>query len=292
MHVIFYLKTCIYSWGDYMKAYLWGAVILLLLSACSQDSILEGISQDSSRDSKIEQARIDLDNSNYDQVISDLSTIYTTAALDPNVGQLLASAYMGKAGIDLTIFIANSNSSGLNPFDVVASMISSSNVTVDGEGKYIASTLMPDMLGYITNAEETLQVMAEKDKAAPDDIIQLGIDSATHFIMFLGNATKYENMPINTAAYKATTLSGVGPKNFVVVTTSGGIPSYQQDLININNAVIAFSNAYPKPNEMRDSLNNFLYSALGTTSGVSVTDELIMKLTTAGLNDYVHSFAN
>ncbi len=232
-----------------MKTYICGAVILLLLSACSQDSILEGISQDSGGDSKIEQARIDLDKSNYDQVISDLSSMYTTKALDPEVGQLLASAYMGKAGIDLTIFIANSTSSGANPFDVVASMISSSNVTIEGEKKYIASTLMPDILDYIITADETLQVMAEKGKATPDDTIQLGFASATHFIMFMGNATKYDLMPINTAAYKASALSGVSANNFVVITTSGGIPSYQQDLININNAVIAFSNTYPKPNE-------------------------------------------
>ena len=278
-----------------MKAYLWGFVILLFLSACSQDSILEGISQDSSGDSKIEQARIDLDNSKYDQVISDLSAIYTTSALDPNVGQLLASAYMGKAGIDLTLFIANSNSAGLKPFDVMASMISSSNVTVDGEEKYIASTLMPDILGYINSADETLQVMAEKGKATPDDTIQLGFASATHFIMFMGNATEYDLMPINTAAYKATTLSGVSANNFVVITTSGGIPSYQQDLMNINKAVIAFSNAYPKPNEMKDRLNDFLndilYSALGTTSGVTVSDELIMNFTSAGLYKYAQSLA-
>lgn len=278
-----------------MKTYICGAVILLLLSACSQDSILEGISQDSGGDSKIEQARIDLDKSNYDQVISDLSSMYTTKALDPEVGQLLASAYMGKAGIDLTIFIANSTSSGANPFDVVASMISSSNVTIEGEKNYIASTLMPTILDYIITADETLQVMAEKGKATPDDAIQLGFASATHFILFMGNATKYDLMPINTAAYKASALSGVSANNFVVITTSGGIPSYQQDLININNAVIAFSNTYPKPNNMRDRLDDFLYdilsTALGTTAGITVTDELIMQCTSTGLFNYAQSLA-
>jgi len=278
-----------------MKAYICGAVILLLLSACSQDSIFEGISQDSSKDTKIEQARIDLDSSKYDQVISDLSTIYTTAALDRNVGQLLASAYMGKAGIDLTIFVANSTSSGINPFDILASMISSPEVTIEEGREYISSTLMPSILGYIITADETLQVMAEKGKATPDDKIQLGFASATHFILFMGNATKYDLMPINTAAYKYSNLSGVGPYNYVVVTTSGGIPSYQQDLMNINNAVIAFSKAYPKPNEMKDRLNDFLYdvlsSALGTTSGVTVTDELIMECTSTGLYKYAQSLA-
>ena len=288
-----------------MKAYLWGAVILLLLSACSQDSILEGISQDSSKDTKIEQARIDLDNSNYDQVISDLSAIYTTN--DPEVGQLLASAYMGKAGIDLTIFIAASTSSGfisistssgLNPLDVMSSMISSSNVTIAYDGKYIASTLMPDILSSLTSAKEPLQIMAEQCTATPDDIIQLGFASATDFIMFMGNATNLVNMPINTAAYKASALAEVGPINFAVITTSGGIPPYQKDLINIHNAVIAFSKAYPKPketNEMKDSLNDFLNdilsSALGIKPDVNVTDDLIMTCTSTGLYNYAQSLA-
>jgi hypothetical protein len=205
---------------------------------------------------------------------------------------------MGKAGIDLTIFIANSSSSGLNPFDVVASMISSSNVTIEEDRKYIASTLMPDILGYIITAEETLQVMVEKGKATPDDTIQLGFASATHFILFMGNATKYDLMPINTAAYKKSALSGVGPGNFAVITTSGGITPYQQDLMNINNAVIAFSKAYPKPNqtnEMKDRLNDFLYdvlySALGTKPDETVTDELIMECSSTGLYNYVQSLA-
>jgi hypothetical protein len=288
-----------------MKAFIWGSVILLLLSACSQDSVLEGISQNSSHDSKLEKARINLDSSNYDQVISDLSPLYTSEALDSKVAQLLASAYMGKAGIDPTILIAHSTSSGLKPFDVVASMISSSNVTIIDGGKYIASSLMPDILGYITNAEEPLQLMVKKGKANPDDIIQLGIASATHFIMFLGNATKYVDMPINTAAYKASALSAkasilpnIGPNNFIVITTSGGIPSYQKDLININNAVIAFSKAFPKPNEknkirdrLNDFLDDFLSSALGTTSGVTITDELIMKCSSEGLYNYAQSLA-
>lgn len=284
-----------------MKACLWGTVILLLLSACSQDSIFQGISQDSSRDSKIEQARVDLDNSNFDQVISDLSSIYTTQALvpiDPTVGQLMASAYMGKAGIDLTILIPNSTSSGLKPFDVMASMISSSNVTIKNTRKYITSSLMPNILSSLTSAKEPLQIMREQGTATPDDKIQLGFASAADFIMFMGNATNSVNIPINTSAYTTGGLSGVGPRNFAVITTSGGIPSYQTDLININNAVIAFSQAYPNPEEtngLETSLNDFLYdilySALGTTSDETVTDDLIKQCTSAGLYNYAQSLA-
>jgi hypothetical protein len=175
---------------------------------------------------------------------------------------------MGIAGVDLTLFIANSTSSGLNPFDVMASVISSSNVTINNNGKFIDGTLMPTILDYITKAKDALQVMVEKGKATNDDTIQLGIASAVHFIMYTGNNTadalnltlykpkESEHVPgqvpvpINTAAYsyyhttKDYNWSLVNPSSYYA-------PPIQQDLININNAVIAFSEAYPKSNRMR-----------------------------------------
>lgn len=298
-----------------MKVYLWGAVILLLLSACSQDSIFEGVSQDSSKDTKIEQARIDLDNSNYDQVISDLSSIYTTTAINPDVAQLLASAYMGKAGIDLTIFIADSSSSGIDPYDAVASMISSSDVTVSNNGRYIDGTLMTDYLENISLAEEILQVLVEMGKASNDAKIQLGVASALHFIMNVGNMTAdglnttlklipVSNrkpgtvpVPINTTAFQLYALSHeyswplIIPSTYVDSTSTGTTSSFANDLLNINNAVVAFSEAYPKTNRMRDDLNAFLYSALGIESDVPVTNELIMAYTSTGVNNYVQSLA-
>jgi hypothetical protein len=298
-----------------MKVYLWGAIILLLLSACSQDSLLEGISQDSGKDAKVEQARIDLDNSNYDQVISDLSSIYNTTAINPDVAQLLASAYMGKAGIDLTIFIANSSSSGIDPYNAVTSMISSSDVTVSNNGRYIDGTLMTDYLENISLAEEILQVLVEKGKASNDAKIQLGVASAVHFVMNVGNMTAdglnttlklipVSNrkpgtvpVPINTTALHLYTLSSeyhwssINPSTYVDSTSNGAISSFDNDLLNIHNAIVAFSEAYPKTNRMRDHLNAFLYSALGIEPEVPITNELIMAYTSTGLNNYVQNLA-
>jgi hypothetical protein len=298
-----------------MKAYLWGIVILLLLSACSQDSILEGISQDSGRDSKIEQARINLNNSNFDQVISDLSLMYTTSAIDTDVAQILASAYMGKAGVDLTVFISTSTSSGLNPFDIAGTLITSSSVTIKDKGRYIDGSLITKILDNITKAEETLLALEKYGKASSDDRIQLGIASAAHFIMNLGNKTAdglnttllspYESsrkpgsvpVPINSKAYNLYVTGNTYYWPFIVPSTyiyvvSTNLSSFQRDLININNAVNAFSAAYPKNNPMRNSLNSFLYSALGVKPEVTITDELIMTYTSTGVYNYVQSIAH
>jgi hypothetical protein len=287
-----------------MKVYLWGAIILSLLSACSQDSIFEGVSQDSSKDTKIEQARIDLDNSNYDQVISDLSSIYNTTAINPVAAQLLASAYMGKAGVDLTIFVVNSSSSGVDPYNAVSSMISSSSVTVTKNGRYIDKSLMPTILENITNSKKALQVLTEKGKASNNDKIQLGIVSAAHFIMNLGiktadglsNARTSFSVPINTIAFKLYAENNywflIKPSTFKETTSDGTSSSFQDDLKNINDAILVFSEVYPKSNRIKDQLNSFLYSALDVTSDVTVTDDLIMTYTSTGLNNFVQRLAD
>ncbi len=309
-----------------MKLYLWGAVILLLLSACSQDSLFEGISEDSSRDSKIEQARMDLDNSNYGQVISDLSVIYTTSALDTEVSQLLASAYMGKVGIDLTLFIANSTSSGLEPFDIAASMIQPPNENIQNGRRFIGhddddgqtdALIVLDLLDYITKAKETLSILEKKGLSTDDHRIQLGIASAVHFILntsntvadafntslYLPDVSKHNPgtipVPINSSAYIYLKNEKYGyswptlviPAIFSEKVTNGTPTWYQEDLLNINHAITAFSRAYPESNKMRDALTAFLSSALGEETGVQITDELIMTYTSEGLNSFVYNLA-
>lgn len=310
--------------GNYM-VYLWGIVLLLLLSACSQDSIFEGIAQDSGKDAKIEQARIDLDSSNYDQVISDLSANYTTSALDPEVSQLLASAYMGKAWMDTTVFITNSTSSGLEPFDIAASMLQSPTINVQKDQRFIGhddnnqtdALVVLDLLDYITEAEQTLTILEKMGLTTDDKKIQLGLASAVHFILYTGNTVadalnptfslndiKQHQpgiipVPINSAAYKYYKNEKylfswnieVTPAIFSEKATNGGTASYKEDLLNISHAITAFSKAYPGSNKMRDSLNAFLYSALGEEADVQITDELIMTYSSDGLNSFVQYLA-
>ena len=300
-----------------MKMFLWGIVIWALLTACSNDSIFQGISQNSSYDAKISDAEIAIDNSDYDDAITELSVMYnTTTSPDPTVGPLLASAFMGRAGVDITNFIASFTSSGLGPLDYVAYMISPSKVTINENGRYLDGTAVPGFLSDLSAAESTLQALVTKGYATSDDEIQLGMASAVHFIMNMGNKTadaldttlsdSYITahgilpVPINTAAYqfystsKNSSWTSVGPSSFREDVASGAVLSFQEDLININNAIIAFNEAFPKPsekNQMKDNLNAFLYSALGITSDKTVTDGLILAYTTAELNAYVQRLA-
>ena len=63
------------------------------------------------------------DEENYDEAILSLTEVYTTTALDRDVAHLLASAYMGKAGIDLTDFISYIDLEDADAFDSISSML-------------------------------------------------------------------------------------------------------------------------------------------------------------------------
>jgi hypothetical protein len=288
-----------------MRKITWGSFLLLIsLSACSGDSFLEGISQSSGYDAKIEDASIALDSSNYDKVISDLAVMYDTTALNLDVGRLLSSAYMGKAWIDLTYLIANSTSTGINPFDAVASALSSPNILTGivegGTSRYIEKEKIGDLIKNINDARSILYTFRERGLATDDDMIKLGIASSMHFIMYVGDKTDYVSflgepvnplVPINIKAYRYYQLNSLLPGPGVYYEPPPITP-YQQDLIDIHHAVIAFSDAYPKPNELRASLNAFLYSVLGVGSDVPVTDELIISTcTSTGIFTYVQSLA-
>ncbi len=300
-----------------MRYYNWSVFILLffLLSACSQDSIFEGISEDSSHDTKVDNAKTDLDNADYDNVITSLSSLYTTTALNPEIGQILASAYMGKAWVDTTLYVANATSSGVDPFDSAASMFSSPQITVDSNGRFIAGSQMSDLLSNITYAKETLNVLERNGKATNDHLIQLGLASLAHLILYTSNqsavAMNYtlvdtnssnddEDLvpaPISTSAYKyynesrEFNLAGVSPGSFNGKTQDGSIYLFQEDLLNINHALASFSAEYPGRNDFRTSLYNFISAVLGAEPDEAITDELIMSYTTYGLYTYIMSIA-
>jgi hypothetical protein len=317
------------EWEAVMRGFFLGLLSLILFTACSNDSILQGISQssDSSHDAIIEDARMALDDSDYEQVISDLSVMYNTTTpggIDPEVARLLASGYMGKAWVDVTYFVGSAAS---DPFDIMASAIFSSKITsIDNDSDgivelYIDGTLMPGLITDISTAKRILEVLRRENLATDDDAIQLGIASAVHFIMYVGDKTadalnstlhlpNEENhqpgivpVPISTNAFKYYKSSNSyknlwntyiinDSSGFRDTTAGGSTPSYQEDLININHAVIAFSRAYPGSNEMKDKLNTFLYSALNENTGTTITDALIMTYATDGISTYVQGLAN
>ncbi|HNY66639.1 MAG TPA: hypothetical protein PKM41_14485 [Deltaproteobacteria bacterium] len=196
-----------------MKNFLVASTLLiLLLTGCSNDSVFRGMADDSSRDSTIEDAAIALDEQDYDSVINDLIGMYDTTNPDPEISRLLASAYMGKAGIDVTKFIGfepegeedifdifshalNLGPSAFKPNDHTTSEIGECNIEdltvllTSSGGKFIDGHCVAGMMSYLDKAKRALYLLHTTNRNTPDDTIQYGIVSAFHFAIVIGNDT-------------------------------------------------------------------------------------------------------
>lgn len=196
-----------------MKIIMALSILLLSLTGCSNDSIFQGMANDSGSKATLEDAAIALDDQDYDKVISTLIEIYDTTNPDPEVSRMLGSAYMGKAGIDVTNLITYSTySQDIDSpyFEMVANSLilaltppsadtSINNadcsvqdltvlMTTDG-GQYINGHCSGGVIDYLNKAKRTFYLLHQAGKQTTNDTIQYGIVSAVHFVMILGNAT-------------------------------------------------------------------------------------------------------
>jgi len=201
------------------------ALLALSLAGCSGDSFLQGLSNDDSYSAKIEDAEEALDEQNYDKVISSLIDIYNTTSPDVKVSRLLGSAYMGKAGIDITEFIYSSDDEDLFAFDIVdASLIlfpapardnqtpfeSSCDIedlsilmTTSGV-RYVDGFCASDMISYLDKAKRVFYVLENKNKMTDDCYIQYGFVSAVHFAIITGKvaADNIDTLPYDSTGYE------------------------------------------------------------------------------------------
>jgi len=322
-----------------MKKIMIASILMLSFFSCSNDSVFEGLSDDSSMEATLEQAAIDLDDGNYEEVINSLAGIYTTTALNPEVARLLVSGYMGKAGIDVTNFIFYSADEEADNFDSIEETLSlylapedededddepacnaadRTVLIIDGDGVFIEGYCIEEMIEYLNNAKEIILDLQSAELDTPEDYIQLGLTSAVHYVFIIGNATAdalnntldfslVENQkpglvpaPINKEAYgqyKSASSSDyewnhnwsrVDPSDFDEQDDDGdGLTRYQEDLINVKDAIHAIDQAISQPNEIRDELEEFLREVLSMPTGEITDDTIIETVTSTGIFEYI-----
>lgn len=287
-----------------MQKHIIGLLVWLLIAACSNDSVLEGISSnDTSLEARIDEAALDLDRGAYDQVINELSVIYNTTTPNPSVSRLLASAYMGKAGIDLTDLILATTLQDLIPFNVMSTLITPNRFVRGTNARFIDNQTISSNLANLDMAMNILQVLMDRAGATPDDALQLGVASAAHFLMYLGDNTAdalsdkhgVRNAPINSWGYQYFRTDDenwhlISPKTFYNRNAIGPSP-YQDDMLNICHAISAITNSYQDPNGLRDALDEYLHSILGIGLDIAVTDELILSYSSTGIHEFVQRLA-
>jgi|GEM_PF-502079 len=325
-----------YNRSALMKKIMIASILMLSFFGCSNDSVFEGLSDDSSMEATLEQAAIDLDDGNYEEVINSLAGIYTTTALDPEVARLLASGYMGKAGIDLTNFIFYSADDEADNFDSIEATLSlylapedededddepacnvsnGSVLIVDGDGVFIDGHCIEEMIYSLDRAKEIISDLQAAELDTPGDHIQLGLTAAVHYVFIVGNTTadalnttlrypegdnRYKPgsvpVPINKEAYRLYKYSDdydytwydVDAEDFYEQDNDGdGLTRYQEDLINVYDAIHAIDQAISQPNEIRDELEEFLREVLSMPTGEITDDTIIETVTSTGIFEYI-----
>lgn len=173
-----------------------------------------------------------------------------------------------------------------------------------------------DLIEDLEAAQYVLDILIRANRHSDDDEIQLGVASAAHFILFTGNrvadAMNYtltqdpENwdpgmipVPINKTAYQyyINYSSGILYRWSSVDESDFGpydpqsLNPYQEDLIDVLNAIRAFDRATPEQNDVRDTLEDFLaLTLMMPTTGIDEST-IISTMTTSGVYDLVNSFS-
>ena len=150
-------------------------IFLLVLTGCG-DNLLESISDDDSKEARLEDARMALNKGNYDRALSVLGKLNP---YNLEVAKYICSAYMGKAGfntLDLTEKAAELEDEGKEgSFDLVASLLDD-----DDDGTISIDDIVTHIrfAGYALDALEDLE--DAKGELNNELKALLGIAAAVH----------------------------------------------------------------------------------------------------------------
>ncbi len=285
--------------------FLW-VIISLSLWSCNSNA-LKSLSDDSGSAAQLEDARMALNDGDYQGAIDILEPGYDQSNPDPEAARILASAYMGKAGFDLTYILENSGNTENRSFDVIASALSlditdnpvrpsSEQAAVEAAettARYLSYTSANTFLGYLENARNYLTDLVGV-YGNDDDKVQLGMVSAVHFILKVGLEAADlmdTNIPINKTAYREVFPEhGDADWNTLLTSLAANIhddaalvQSLRDDITAVDNAVTILIARMGSDEEVAERFNEFLTDLLGageidTFDGQEVANYIGAKL--------------
>lgn len=257
--------------------------VILCVGGCSSN-LLESVSDDSSREADIESARIAIDDGDYQRAADILEPWYDPLAPDHEIARILASAYMGKAGIDFTYVLENSDESDGDSFDTLASALTLDITgrarpgSESGGGRFIVFDSADDMLGDLGKAKEFLDALFRShvdNHLAPDqdDIIRMGVASAAHFIITVGKAAAELNgcnIPVNKYAYREIFPDDAGLdallddfSSLIDDPENDTLASLREDLVQVSAAIDVFDEVLGPDEDIAREFSDFLSKILG-----------------------------
>lgn len=276
---------------------LWWRILFIaafLSMAGCKSNLLEPLSDDSSREAQIEEARMALNDGDYQTAINILEPGYDPSSADPETSGILASAYMGKAGIDLTNLLEHADDTGSSSFDVIASVLSLHVVNAatsgaEGESasstaRYIDQASINDFIASLEEAQGYLAALVGA-RGDDDDVVQLGMASVVHFILEIGlqaaGAAGVDNIPVNKEAYREVFPDEAGTAALLtgfttsIDSTDGVIPSLIDDITRVQDAVVVLDRRIGTDEDIAVKFNGFLSDLLGANEPADLTGTMI-----------------
>ncbi len=274
------------------KNLLFLALILFLSLMGCDSNVFDSVSDDSSDAANIEAAQMALNDGNHQEAIDILEPLYDRSNPDPEVSRILASAYMGKAGIDLTYILENASDENIGSFDVIASALSlgivseslragSEQIAAQSESsvspRYVSYGSAAAFLESLEAAKGYLEALVDLT-GSDDDKVQLGMASAIHFILETGcqaAALRGTNIPIDKEAYREVFPADTDWEDLLSqfadrIPPQGEIAvSLQDDVAHVSDAVVVLMGRMGSDEDIAADFNDFLTDLLG---GSAISD--------------------
>jgi len=286
--------------------------VFLFFYGC-ESNVMDPVADDSSTAADLEEAKMALDDGNYDKSIRLMENHYNADNPDPEVARVLSSAYMGKAGVDLTYIIEFSGAENEQSYDVIANALAHETTAdmnktsgaltaavpeyeelqISGP-RYIDQESIAGLLTAMNAAKTVLQDLMDyftENDLLPDDddTVKLGMASALDFIMTVSEAVVEitgTNAPINSAAY-AQVFSTADP-NLLLDNLESYVSLHPEitgilidDLINVKNAIVVMIDIIGADEDITDDFDQFIRNILGLDNFTPVTDSIIREHLTA-----------
>jgi hypothetical protein len=191
------------------KGLLWGVCGLLLLSVAitalisCEDNSLEWLADDSSYEARIEEARMAIDDTEYQRAIELLTELKADYPGDPLVLQYLSNAYAGLSGLDtfnlLTVIDELTEGDEEGDIDMVGTVLG------DPDGFVIVG----DIDDILANLDEAISNLEDISNPTDDQKVQLGLLSLNRAVMTIAAMVAEEQGLADTDTVQVTD-SGLG----------------------------------------------------------------------------------
>lgn len=187
-------------------------------------------------------------------------------------------------------------------------------LTSSGGAQYIDGHCVGGLINYLDQAKLAFKNLKNANIAAPDDAIQLGIISAAHFVLFTGSAVSVALHPWDpdTVGYDAADIPvpitkqayvnyratenvsrrnwelGIKPGIFAAeADEESSLTPYQEDMVNVYNAIEAFYLSFSEDNDVAGQLEYFLRDIVQMQSLELSEGAIIATMTTGGIFSYI-----